>query len=83
MDSTQMIMETAKDCKSLLARLNKVVTSSDQKHMQIFDKSPFETEVFEGIPLNLKIKLKDAAPPLTLQFTYQSEKSKNIDVFVS
>ena len=69
-DSSILMMETSKECKSLLARLNKVITSSDQKHTQIFDRAPFEAEVFEGVPLNLKIKLKDAAPPLTLSVVY-------------
>lgn len=72
-----MIANTGKSIQVLKARLERVIQSSDQLHVQIYDPreqiranavNTTNFSLFEEIPIYLKLNLKNKKPPVTLSF---------------
>jgi hypothetical protein len=59
----------------LEARLNRIVTTGDKLHTQVFERSNNQQfDIIEGLGLMLKVSLKDKQPPLTVSFAYPYDK---------
>jgi hypothetical protein len=78
-----MLRETSVECRALLAKLNNIVQTEDTMHICLNDGISNDLEVFPGINLNLKVKIKDRCLPLTISFLYYDERRKDLTVFTS
>lgn len=69
MDTTKLLGDTDSEFKTLLARLNRIVTSGDAMHAQIYEKTPKQDfEIFDDLNLYLKLRLREKNPPCTIRF---------------
>jgi|694.fasta_scaffold136724_1 hypothetical protein len=85
-NTSELLAQTTKECKTLIARLNRIVTSQDKLHVQVFEKNNNQTyDIIEGLDLLLKVNLKDKQPPLVVTFHYQNkdDDAKLVEAFYS
>jgi hypothetical protein len=73
-DTSDMLRSTNKEVKRLLFNINKVVSNGENSHLLLHDNQSVEVEVLDALAVNLKLRLRDKTPPLTLLITYKSRK---------
>ena len=60
--------KTNMEFSKMNARLSKIVSSREQTIIEIYEKTPHDFTLIEGLTLNLKIKMKDKLAPLKIFF---------------
>ena len=61
-----MLDQTTKECKTLLARLDRIVTSGEHMHKQIYERDPCSFDI-EEIGKFFKVQLKGKVPPCVIR----------------
>lgn len=83
-NTSELLNQTSKSLMALKARLDRVVTSGDSLHTQIYEnreKSNQEFTVHEDIPTHLKLRLREKNPPCTIKFV--CDKTEHFDCYYS
>lgn len=74
-----MLKQSTKDSKNLLARLDRIVTSNESMHQQLYEKDPKSYDI-EEIGKLFKVQLRGKAPPCVIGFKCDGEDSKRVDL---
>ena len=74
-----MLKQSTKDCKNLLACLDRMVTSNESMHQQLYEKEPGVYDI-EEIGKLFKVQLKGKAPPCVIGFKCEGEGNRRVDL---
>ena len=76
-----MLKQSTKDCKNLLACLDRIVTSNESMHQILYEKDPGVYDI-EDIGKLFKVQLKGKTPPCVITFKCEGEENKRVDLRV-
>lgn len=83
-DSSQLLMQTSKNCRALQARLQNIVTTDESMHKLLSDGWSNWFEIYDDIDMFMKVRIKDRDLPLNLSFQYSSElKRRDVTIVLS
>ena len=76
-----MLKQSTKECKNLLACLDRIVTSNDNMHQMLYEKDHGVYDI-EEIGKLFKVQLKGKTPPCVIGFRCEGEENRRVDLRV-
>lgn len=75
LDTTKSVLQAKEEFSRIQAQLRKIVASREDYISEIHEGQPTEHFIYEGIGVNLKIRIHENPAPLTVMFYYPDNPS--------